>query len=132
MGEFCNCMCTEQCRYGKHGRAFDICRGYDVEGQEVLTAERRAAYRALWEQQRQGNTAPNVLARAPCVHRGELVREAGCNSCRGHVLLKIFQCQIYTECSIQKPLDGIGCCAICADYAPTRPSSIAHSNEAPD
>lgn len=117
MGEYCNCQSPEQCQYGKHGRSFDICRGHDEAGNEVLTADRRAAYRDLWQQQSAGNGAP-VPPAITCTRLGEVVRQTGCPTCRGQVLLKIFACPLHTECTLMRSLEGLACCAKCSDRVP--------------
>ena len=56
--------------------------------------------------------------RGPCVHRGEKIRDQECATCGGNVRIFVFACPIKTACSVEKPLPGVACCAICPSYEP--------------
>ncbi len=74
-------------------------------------------YRTLWE----GSTTPlpsrqETNAGEPCCHRGTVLEEQQCRSCRGNVSLKIFACALHGRCTVGKPLPDCACCATCQDY----------------
>jgi len=52
---------------------------------------------------------PKMLA---CPHLGEPTGEMlPCNSCGGTVRLKLFDCAVFGQCTIQTRLEGVACCA---------------------
>ena len=54
--------------------------------------------------------------RTVCQHRGEVVDEVECPSCRGTVMLKVFDCVRHKRCTMARPIDDIDCCASCEDF----------------
>ena len=62
--------------------------------------------------------------RGPCVHRGEESRREECDTCRGRVKLKVFDCTLHGECTLEKPLVGVATCNDCADYQPPPSSAL--------
>lgn len=56
------------------------------------------------------------LPSTPCHHRGPAVSTRPCDSCRGHVQIKIYACDLHGQCTIATPLDGAACCDACPDY----------------
>lgn len=52
-----------------------------------------------------------------CVHRGELTgEEIKCPTCRGHVMLKVYSCDIHGKCILGKTREGVqGCDEPCPD-----------------
>lgn len=54
--------------------------------------------------------------RAVCQFRGELVDEIECPSCRGTVMLKVFDCAQHERCTVGKPIGEMACCVTCEKY----------------
>jgi hypothetical protein len=79
---------------------------------------------ALWEQARgpgRSGTQRWPKAVAPvCLHRGETVRTAACPTCRGQVEIKVFKCELHSQCTVGKRIADTACCSRCPDYAETR------------
>ena len=51
-----------------------------------------------------------------CVHRGELTRKELCPSCKGHVELNVFACNLHQcECVIAKAMPDVRTCDFCTD-----------------
>lgn len=63
-----------------------------------------------------GPVPPKRQSKLPCVHRGAEMRRETCQSCSGHVEVKVFGCNVFAECTIAKPLAGIQCCESCPSY----------------
>ena len=85
---------------------------------------RNPAIYKLWEEGR-GPGQPTAgkwrtVVEAKCSHRGDIVRTQECPTCAGRVQLKVFSCELHTECTLVKVIDGMACCAMCDDYTPTR------------
>src|SRR5678810_577734 len=52
-----------------------------------------------------------------CIHLGkDTGNKVLCPSCEGNVQLKIFECEVYGECTIGKRVPEIACCNGCKDY----------------
>lgn len=51
------------------------------------------------------------------MHQGSVRREEQCPSCRGEVLIKVFDCELHGQCTWARAIEEIVCCAKCADYA---------------
>ncbi len=62
---------------------------------------------------------PNV--RGACRRRGGEVRRIGCAACRGRVEIKVLACTLHRECTVATELDGVKCCAGCANHSDDRP-----------
>jgi hypothetical protein len=79
-------------------------------------------YFQLWEQGRgpgqQTSSRTNPATRVSCQHKGELLREQKCPSCRGHVRVKVFACALHGACTIARIVEGAACCVRCDDYQP--------------
>jgi len=56
-----------------------------------------------------------MAGRGPCVHRRDETRRESCQTCQGNVRLKVFGCALHGECTLEKPLPGLSCCAVCPD-----------------
>lgn len=56
-----------------------------------------------------------------CGRLGELMRSEECGDCTSKPKIKVFACALHGECTLGKPLDGLACCATCADYSDTSP-----------
>ena len=55
----------------------------------------------------------------PCTHRGEATgKKELCESCRGKVYEKVYNCSEHGSCVVGRPIEGLGCCATCADFEP--------------
>lgn len=53
------------------------------------------------------------------VDLGRELSRRRCNTCRGKVRVKIFHCDLYGRCTLQKQLEGIACChESCTDHEP--------------
>ena len=103
-GEEMNRPCTcEQCTPGQPYTP-DQCR-------VCWLYHNDSAYRTLW------NSQEAHSRNGPCIHRGDLLREDQCPSCRGVVRLKVFACGLHTECTVARVLTGCACCANCPDFA---------------
>lgn len=79
------------------------------------------AYRNLWDNPDQSTQTVSVptIKKLPCVHLGESTGETQeCPSCAGKVMVKLFHCSIYNECTIYKNIEGKACCNNCKDYKP--------------
>lgn len=62
---------------------------------------------------------PEMVETTTCSHRAERYHRLQlCPSCGGTVKLKVFACEVYGECTLQKPLEGLQCCGGCPDYLP--------------
>jgi hypothetical protein len=78
----------------------------------------------LWEagrgpgQERSFAQPPVVAQMANCRHRRTELRRVECPACFSRLLLKVFECEIHTECTLAKPLPGIACCMQCPDRTP--------------
>jgi len=53
-----------------------------------------------------------------CRHRGSELRRERCSSCKGHVELKIFACEIHNECTLAANVVNVRVCQTCGDYQP--------------
>lgn len=103
-----NCECAaagwcERHKFTKTQREFELCQ----------TDQR---FFDLWEtgdspQHRRENS--EVQSR--CIHRGPQVGEQTCESCGGHVRIKVFSCPKHQECTIGQEVPGAKCCASCDD-----------------
>ena len=56
--------------------------------------------------------------RVDCTHRGEQIAEQRCEACGGHVMLKVFACEVHARCCIGKTAGGVKSCSRCAEYSP--------------
>jgi hypothetical protein len=83
---------------------------------------------ALWERGQgpgqQPVTLRNPVEASRCRHLGLELREQACPDCRGAVRLKVFRCPLHTECTLQRPIASLACCATCTDYAPPEPGGL--------
>lgn len=52
-----------------------------------------------------------------CLYQAAETRRQACESCGGNMQIKIFACAVHGECTLGQPLDGIACCATCADFS---------------
>ena len=52
-----------------------------------------------------------------CAHRGESTRAVECESCRGSVKVKVFECAQHGECTIKKRVCDIKVCYECVDFS---------------
>lgn len=61
---------------------------------------------------------PQTRANTPCQHRGDDIERVACPTCSGSVKVVVFGCALHQRCTIQKPVEGAGCCGTCRDYTP--------------
>lgn len=89
------------------------------------------SYRKMWD----GLKKP-LVSTLPCAHLGEVTGETvQCPSCRGTVLLKLFECGVYGQCTLKKDIEGVACCngtkdrsgrqQSCPSYSPLTESAKA-------
>lgn len=77
----------------------------------------RDDYRAAWDAQRPTVRQPEKkVNKKTCRHAGDVLRTELCKKCGGSVKIKVFACELHGECSMQKEIQGIACCAKCPDY----------------
>ena len=51
--------------------------------------------------------APHHLARkkpVPCQHRGAEITKVQCDTCAGKVMVKVFECKVFGQCTLAKPV----------------------------
>lgn len=54
-----------------------------------------------------------------CKHRGDVMTEKSCPTCKGVVMVKVFACTLHQLCTERKPVAGVTrACKGCEDYAP--------------
>jgi hypothetical protein len=53
--------------------------------------------------------------RGVCLYRGDEVDRVRCNECGGGVMVKVFACEIWGRCTIQKNV-GEKVCQTCQEY----------------
>ena len=41
-----------------------------------------------------------------CTHKGSEIGREACSSCRGHVVIKVFECALHGSCTLHKQIDG--------------------------
>lgn len=85
------------------------------------------------------NTPPEKCAREcsnphsdPCAHLGDKIGTEPCESCRGTVRIKVFECALHGKATLGKKLDKIACCANCPDYAAPAANCCAIAKRDPD
>jgi FkbM family methyltransferase len=59
---------------------------------------------------------PQASSLVLCRHCGGEVRRETCPDCPGSVRVKIFRCAVHRECTHQKRLAGVACCAGCSEF----------------
>lgn len=52
-----------------------------------------------------------------CRHREKELRTEVCPTCRGHVALKVFKCELHNECTILLALPALASCVTCNDFS---------------
>jgi len=52
-----------------------------------------------------------------CVHRGAELRQEPCETCGG-TRIKIFACEIHSECQLDDKIAGVKFCGACAERTP--------------
>ena len=57
-----------------------------------------------------------VTRKAICVHRGERTSAADGKCPQGIRCVKVYECALHGQCTLARKIDGIACCAGCADY----------------
>ena len=106
-----DCECTEpgwceRHKCDKSRYAFEHCR-------------RRLDFFEAWEQGGMRHLCrgeDTSLRSVSCVHRGQETRRVDCETCRGHVQVKVFECDIHDECVIGRSVDDVVSCAVCKDW----------------
>lgn len=54
--------------------------------------------------------------RTDCRHRGDKWRLVECKTCKGRVQLKVFDCDVFGECTVGTKNNQIACCNSCDRY----------------
>lgn len=86
------------------GRLRDIC-----EGKSGLPPEVEQQYRDLWA----GNPPP-AAPNLDCVYRGEHINWVECPTCQNKLVkLKVFACQLHSQCVMQGDVGGVRGCHTC-------------------
>lgn len=62
-----------------------------------------------------------------CRHLGNQVRLSTCESCGGHVQIKVFACAVFGECTAAKLIGNVACCATCQRWEPADINTPAES-----
>ena len=93
-------------------RQRQICAG------EILTPKAREVYRKHW-----ADLALAATRDGTCAHLGAEVRQEKCSTCCGNVRLKVFDCELHGECTLDTALSGVACCSGCGDYSPIIPDA---------
>jgi hypothetical protein len=65
----------------------------------------------------------------PCVHLGDSTRVQECETCGGNWRIKVFDCAVHDECSIQTVLPDIAVCASCEQYRAQPSEEPSHQVE---
>jgi hypothetical protein len=78
-----------------------------------------ARYTSLWTPQPGETPPPGRRANtARCIHKGNLRRTVSCETCKGSVKVKVFDCDELGECTVQKQISGIALCLACDRHVP--------------
>lgn len=118
----CTCLGPGYCPRFKQemlGRLYELCSEKCPESRpcDAVVSE---AFRDVMEAYAQGQPSPEPkprVERKRCEHLLEMLGELRvCNSCCGHVEIKLVRCYIYGKCTTHKRVDGVACCATCPDY----------------
>lgn len=97
----CSCKSPGFCPVFKRdmvGRLWEICSGNWVG--KPLSAAKCEAYRQELLADAGKDKKPKDMS---CIHRGEVVRLAECETCAGKRQLKIYSCKIWEACHLAKP-----------------------------
>src|ERR1700682_1327085 len=90
------------------------CPRHQMEKSEHLLhlCRTRDDYRNLWDQRVgiQPDPGEPFARTATCAYRGPAVRRQQCETCSGHVEVKVLACAVHSECTIGKRLEGLACC----------------------
>jgi hypothetical protein len=69
---------------------------------------------------------PRWVPGSLCSHRGESTRFVECKACKGTVKLKVFACDVHSECTLKKNV-GLHVCLGCDDWL-----AVEHPAQAKD
>ena len=87
---------------------------------QVRACRRLPGLFGLWEKGRgpgQSRAQPwRHVVTQPCTYRGGVLRTAECPTCQGRVEVKVFACELHSECTVVKSIDSTACCRACSDY----------------
>ena len=111
----CECTAPGWCarhQYEKSRTSFEHCR-------------RRPDFFAAWErgqlrEQHQTVATANLRSES-CQHRGAETRRMACETCQGHVQLKVFHCTKHGECTLGRTVTGVVSCVTCSDFSLVTP-----------
>ena len=77
-----------------------------------------------WEDNRRrrgtGAKSNRAVIQDRCEWRGEQTGQVQCSSCGGHVMIKVFECDKHSRCTLIKAVNDIKCCGYCDDYSAGR------------
>jgi len=89
-------------------------RMYDLPGDQ---RDFECPFGAAWDSR--PDDAPVDRRFNACAHRGEATgKKELCESCRGKVYEKVYNCSEHGSCVVGRPIEGLGCCVTCADFEP--------------
>jgi hypothetical protein len=66
----------------------------------------------------------------PCIYRGKQVGTVQCDDCAGRVFIKVYRCEKFGSCTIEKKLGELADCGTCLHHDPV-PKGIAAELEPP-
>lgn len=67
----------------------------------------------------------------PCIYRGREVGIIQCDSCAGKVFIKLYRCEKFGTCSIEKKIGELPDCKTCEHHDPIPKKGIAAELEPP-
>jgi hypothetical protein len=95
---------TEQLPNGKYHHTCQVCGTVRIVRGKRLVAEC-------------GSSAPRIDY-SLCQHRGDELRREQCETCCGTVRIKVYDCAIHVECTIDQRLENVTGCNGCKEYSP--------------
>lgn len=82
---------------------------------EFEMCRRMLSWFELWG--RGGLRRRAIRRESPCLHRGEVVGEVECSSCKGRVRIKVFACAVHGDCTIRRVPGDRSDCDSCDEYS---------------
>lgn len=121
-------MPSDPCQCASAGFCERFNRQMDFAQRESC-ATNRASYRDYLEAMKAGvswsppgRSAVSIGHDSACLHLGAELRQVECQSCGGAILLPVFACAKYHECTIDKRAADVGgCCRGCAMFEAKTP-----------
>lgn len=60
-----------------------------------------------------------------CIHRGTELRQETCETCGGRTRIKLFACEIHSECQLDDKIRDVKFCGACAEFTGRLPPPVA-------